>query len=71
VPRIPRGIVGGIGSPSPAPGRTPDGRSDRRWAVLAESGEWVTITRARDPSEEDIRRAEDNLRRLGAAGWPW
>jgi hypothetical protein len=49
--------------------RQADGSSDRRWVVLCEDGRVSTLGRARDPDEEDIRRAEDGLRAQGLAGW--
>ena len=51
------------------PGRTTDGRSDRRWIALAEDGRASVIARASDPSEDDIAAAEDSLRRHGLSGW--
>jgi hypothetical protein len=46
-----------------------DGINDPRWVVLGEDGRFVTLGRARDPSEEDIVRAEDGLRSRGLSGW--
>ena len=50
-------------------GRQEDGSSDRRWVLLTESGQYATLGRASDPSEDDIRRAEDGLRARGQSGW--
>jgi hypothetical protein len=50
-------------------GRQANGASDRRWVVLTESGEYVTLSRARDPTEAEIQTAESNLRHLGTKGW--
>jgi hypothetical protein len=70
VRRPPRAIVAGMDRPQrPAPGRQADGSSDRRWVVITESGEWVTLSRACDPDEAEIHHAEDGLRRQGTAGW--
>lgn len=62
--------IGGMATaPRRIPDRTLDGRSDRRWIVLAEDGRYVTLSRELNPSEDDILRAEDSLRKLDAAGW--
>jgi hypothetical protein len=53
----------------PAPGRQIDGSSDRRWIMLSENGRFSTLSRASDPSEDEIRRAEASLRQQGLAGW--
>jgi hypothetical protein len=37
--------------------------------VLTEDGSYVTLGRARDPSEEQIQAVETDLRRQGFAGW--
>ena len=50
-------------------GRQADGSSDRRWILLTENGEWTTIGRSRDPSDEDIGHAEAEFRSRGLAGW--
>jgi hypothetical protein len=50
------------------PIRRSNGASDR-WVVLGEDGRYVTLGRARDPSEADIVRAEDALRTQGLSGW--
>ena len=49
--------------------RQADGSSDRRWVVLVEDGRFSTLGRARDPSEDEIRRAEEALREQGLSGW--
>ena len=46
-----------------------DGSSDRRWVVLATDGRYVTLGRATDPTESEIRRAEEALRAQGSSGW--
>ena len=43
--------------------------SDRRWVVLGTDGRYVTLGRATDPTESEIRRAEEALRAQGASGW--
>jgi hypothetical protein len=50
-------------------GRQTDGASDRRWVVLADDGGYVTLGRARDPSDEEIARAEQQLVSMGRGGW--
>ncbi|MFC7552328.1 hypothetical protein ACFQU7_08815 [Pseudoroseomonas wenyumeiae] len=42
---------------------------ERRWVILGEDGRHVTLGRASDPSEDEIRRAEEQLRAQGLAGW--
>lgn len=42
---------------------------DPRWILLAESGDYSTIGRHREPDEEDIAAAEAALERAGVAGW--
>lgn len=44
------------------------GESDRRWIVLIEDGRCATLGRARDPSEDEIVRAESSLKVQGLAG---
>lgn len=43
--------------------------SDRRWVVLGTDGRYVTLGRATDPTESEIRRAEEALRAQGSSGW--
>ena len=43
--------------------------NDRRWVVLGTDGRYVTLGRATDPTESEIRRAEEALRAQGFAGW--
>ena len=43
--------------------------SDRRWVIVSEDGRYTTIGRATDPTEEELRNAEDSMRRQGVAGW--
>ena len=50
-------------------GRTKDAPLERRWIVLGTDGRYVTLGRASDPSEEEIRRAETSLRAQGLSGW--
>jgi len=46
------------------------GRSkERRWIVLGIDGRFVTLGRASDPSEEEVRGAEEALRARGLSGW--
>lgn len=42
---------------------------ERRWIVLGTDGRYVTLGRASDPSEEEVRGAEEGLRAQGLAGW--
>lgn len=37
--------------------------------MLIEDGRYSTLSRARDPEEDDIDRAEEGLQRQGRAGW--
>jgi len=43
--------------------------SDPRWVLLAETGEYSTLGRHREPGEEDIAAAEAALARAGRSGW--
>ncbi len=45
------------------------GSGERRWVILTGDGRYATLGRASDPSEQDIQRAEDGLRRQGLVGW--
>lgn len=49
--------------------RQEDGSSDRRWVIVSEDGRYTTIGRASDPTDAQLREAEDALRRQGLAGW--
>lgn len=49
-------------------GRQADGSSGRRWIILVEDGRYSTLGRASDPSEQEIRRAEEALREQGLSG---
>lgn len=42
---------------------------ERRWIVLGTDGRFVTLGRASDPSDEEVRGAEEALRAQGLAGW--
>jgi hypothetical protein len=42
---------------------------ERRWIVLGTDGRFVTLGRASDLSEDEVRGAEDTLRVQGLAGW--
>ena len=42
---------------------------ERRWVVLSIDGRYVTLGRASDPSEEEVRGAEKALCAQGLAGW--
>ena len=42
---------------------------DPRWVLLTETGEYSTLGRHREPSEEDIAAAEVALARVGQTGW--
>lgn len=49
--------------------RQPDGASERRWVVVGEDGRYVTLGRAVDPTEEEIRDVELQLAAQGIGGW--
>ncbi len=49
--------------------RQAGGASDRRWIILVEDGRYLTLSRARDPDEDEIARAADGLARQGLSGW--
>ncbi len=49
--------------------RPSDGSSDRRWIILTPDGSSATLSRARDPSDEEIRQAEADLEGRGLSGW--
>lgn len=51
------------------PDRRPDGRSDRRWVVIGEDGRYVTLGRAADPTESELRDVERQLSAQGMGGW--
>lgn len=42
---------------------------ERRWIVLGTDGRYATLGRVSDPSEAEVRQAEDALRAQGLAGW--
>lgn len=42
---------------------------DLRWVLLAETGEYSTLGRHREPDEADIAAAEAALAGAGRAGW--
>jgi hypothetical protein len=42
---------------------------DPRWVLLAETGEYSTLGRYREPEAEDIAVAEKALMNAGKAGW--
>ena len=42
---------------------------ERRWIVLGTDGRYITLGVASDPSDEEVRRAEETLRSQGLAGW--
>jgi hypothetical protein len=42
---------------------------DPRWVLLAETGEYSTLGRHREPDADDIAAAEAALARVGRAGW--
>lgn len=44
-------------------------RNERRWIVLCTDGRYVSLGRASDPSEEQVRSAEKTLEAQGLAGW--
>ena len=42
---------------------------DPRWVLLAETGEYSTLGRHREPDDDDIAAAETALARSGRSGW--
>ena len=42
---------------------------DPRWVLLAETGEYSTLGRHREPDEQDIAAAEIALAQAGRSGW--
>lgn len=46
-----------------------EGSRERRWVVLGTDGRYVTLGRASDPSDDEVRGAEEALRAQGLAGW--
>lgn len=44
-------------------------RSERRWIILGEDGRYVSIGRHSDPTEEEIKAAEQALLSARTAGW--
>jgi hypothetical protein len=42
---------------------------ERRWLLLAETGEHAWLGRATDPTEDEIEAAEASLRHLGKGGF--
>lgn len=42
---------------------------ERRWIVLDTAGRFVTLGRASDPSDEEVREAERALKAQGLSGW--
>lgn len=42
---------------------------ERRWIILSTDGRYATLGRASDPSEEEVRGAENALQSQGLAGW--
>jgi hypothetical protein len=42
---------------------------DPRWVLLAESGEYSTLGRHREPDVNDLAAVEAALARVGQAGW--
>jgi hypothetical protein len=51
------------------PDRQPDGASDHRWVVVGEDGRYVTLGRAVDPTEDELRAVEGQLAAQGIGGW--
>lgn len=63
---------GSIGIPSLMGATVPtvkERSKERRWIVLGTDGRYVTLGRATDPSEEEVRQAEEGLRARGLCGW--
>jgi hypothetical protein len=44
-------------------------RRERRWIILSEDGQHVTLGRHSDPSTDEIAQAEAGLRGHSLAGW--
>ena len=49
--------------------RQKDGASDRRWVIVSEDGRYSTLGRATDPTDLQIKAAEEALHAQGLAGW--
>jgi hypothetical protein len=47
----------------------PERSSERRWVVVATNGQYVTLGRHSDPSEEEISAVERALRLQNLSGW--
>lgn len=47
----------------------PEQCRERRWVVVATNGQYVTLGRHSDPSEEEITAAERALRLQNLSGW--
>lgn len=48
---------------------TADRSRERRWIIVAPDGRYSTLGRASDPSDAEVRSAEEALRAQGLAGW--
>ncbi len=46
-----------------------DGVGDRRWVILLENGQFNNISRAFDPTEEEIERFMRHMADSGVRGW--
>ena len=42
---------------------------ERRWLVIASDGRHATLGRASDPSDAELERASESLRKLHMSGW--
>lgn len=42
---------------------------ERRWIIIAASGQYVTMGRHSDPTLEELQEAEEALRAQGKSGW--
>jgi hypothetical protein len=51
------------------PDLQPDGASDRRWVVIGEDGRYLTLGRAVDPTEDELRDVERQLAAQRIGGW--
>ena len=49
--------------------RQADGSSDRRWVILTDGGMLGTVSRARDPSDDELASVEASLISRGLGGW--
>ena len=42
---------------------------ERRWVVVSEDGRYAPVSCSSEPTEDELREAENSLRNSGLAGW--